>query len=106
MGTTADQVDKMARAVSREIPAPAIADFLAKFENVATKNGGSCGSGCGMGCCGSTCKTAEPDGLVFDIHGHTELSASALHDLGTKLLPDLKNSIGKELSDIANKVTK
>lgn len=99
MPVTNEQVNTVAGAIVREIPASHIVTFLNKF-HVAAK-GGSCGAGCGDGCCGAACAVANPESIdTIDPYGHIGLSSAVLNEIGTSRLADLKAAVKAQLSSV------
>ena len=97
MAATQDDVNKVARAICRDIPVVRLADMLKLFQESAATN--DCGGGCG---CGGGCVNSVD--LIWDKSGHTEISAAILNDVGKNRMSDLKKSVAATGADISNSI--
>ena len=83
---TQDDVNKVARAICRDVPVARLADMLKLFQESAATNG--CGDNCS---CGNNCSNSLD--LTWDKSGHTEIPAAILNDIGIHRMNDLRKSV-------------
>ncbi|WP_276496718.1 hypothetical protein [Pontibacter litorisediminis] len=95
-----EKIDRVAEAITKEIPVNHLEAFLVKFNEQAAS--GNCGAGCGKGCCGASCSASPEDLGVIDAYGYLDIKSEELNQIGSVQFNELRSAIKDRLNNISS----